>query len=98
MRDGSEVVIIRHDRLTIGKVGADRVGDIAECRTVSGFIIVILLSLLPDNPYLRRVEPAALNQLSTLHEGTRSAVFSTGPISGFRVANRGGTRGAQKRE
>jgi hypothetical protein len=32
--------------------------------TVSGFIIVILLSLLPDNPYLRHVEPAALGARS----------------------------------
>jgi len=29
MRDGSEMVIIRHDRFTTGQVGADCVGDVA---------------------------------------------------------------------
>jgi len=39
MRDGSEVLIIRHDRLTTGQVGADRVGDVArisQCDKSSG--------------------------------------------------------------
>ena len=31
---------------------------------MSGFIIVILLALLPDNPYLRRVDPVALEARS----------------------------------
>ncbi|MBI2228362.1 MAG: VCBS repeat-containing protein [Deltaproteobacteria bacterium] len=49
---------------TVSFVAPKQVQIVEQEKTVSGFIIVILLSLLPDNPYLRHIEPAALGARS----------------------------------